>query len=75
MLAEFTVRALSPARPAASIWLRIRARSGEMMIVGPMSRARSSAVVTKYTADLPQPVRCTTSARRRSRARAWMAVH
>jgi hypothetical protein len=46
-----------------------------MMIVGPMSRARSNAVVTKYTADLPQPVRCTTSARRRSRARAWMAVH
>ena len=27
---------------------------------------RSSAVATKYTADLPQPVRCTTSARRRS---------
>src|SRR5580692_7467837 len=68
MLAEFTVRALSPARPAASIWLRIRARSGEMMIVGPMSRARSSAVVTKYTADLPHPVRGTASARRQRSA-------
>ena len=35
------------------------------MTVGPAPPARSNAVATKYTADLPHPVRCTTSARRR----------
>ena len=40
------------------------ASSGETSTVGPAPRARSSIVATKYTADLPQPVRCTTSARR-----------
>ena len=52
---------------AASIWLRISASSGETMTVGPAPAARSSAVATKYTADLPHPVRCTTNA--------WIAVH
>ena len=75
MLAEFTVRAWIPARSAASIWLRIRASSGDTMTVGPAPRARSSAVAMKYTADLPQPVRCTTSARRRSGTRARIADH
>src|SRR5262245_17603095 len=64
-----------PARAAASTWLRISASSGETMTVGPAPLARSSAVATKYTADLPQPVRCTTSARRRSATRARIAVH
>ena len=63
-LAELIVTARMPARSAASIWLRINASSGEMITVGPAPPSRSSAVATKYTADLPQPVRCTTSARR-----------
>jgi hypothetical protein len=75
VFAEFTVTACTPARAAASIWLRISASSGETMTVGPAPAARSSAVATKYTADLPQPVRCTTRARRRSTTRAWIAVH
>lgn len=41
----------------------------------PIARARSSSVATKYTADLPQPVRCTTSARRRSFTSAAIAAH
>src|SRR5690606_13153254 len=69
------VRARMPARSAAAIWLRIRASSGEMITVGPAPSARRSAVATKYTADLPHPVRCTTRARRRSAASARMAVH
>src|ERR1700722_9476612 len=64
-----------PARAAASIWLRMRASSGETITDGPAPRERSSAVAVKYTADLPQPVRCTTSARRCSATRAWIAVH
>jgi hypothetical protein len=76
VLAELMVRARMPARSAASIWLRIKARSGETITVGPLPRFRSSAVATKYTADFPQPVRCTTSARRpwatsASTARHW----
>ena len=42
------------------------ASNGETITVGPAPWPRSSAVATKYTADLPQPVRWTTSARRRS---------
>ena len=45
------------------------------MTVGPAPAARSNAVATKYTADLPHPVRCTTNARRRCTTRAWIAVH
>lgn len=74
-LAELMVRAEIPARAAASTWLRMRASSGETITVGPAPRARSSAVATKYTADLPQPVRCTTSARRPSETSASMASH
>lgn len=62
-LAELIVRAWIPARAADSTWLRISASSGEMITVGPAPRRRSRAVATKYTADLPQPVRCTTKAR------------
>jgi hypothetical protein len=69
------VSARTPARAAASTWLRINASSGDTMTVGPAPPARSSAVATKYTADLPHPVRCTTSARRRSRTSASIAVH
>jgi len=52
-----------PARDAAATWSRMSASSGETSSVGPVPRRRSSAVETKYTADLPHPVRCTTSAR------------
>ena len=69
------MRAWIPARPAASTWLRISASSGDTITVGPAPRARSSAVATKYTADFPHPVRCTTSARRRAATRALIAVH
>ena len=55
MFAEFTVTARTPARAAASIWLRISASSGETITVGPAPAARSNAVATKYTADLPHP--------------------
>lgn len=72
---ELIVRARMPARAAASTWLRISASSGETITVGPLPRSRSSEVATKYTADLPQPVRWTTSARRpamsASMARHW----
>src|SRR5580658_2880792 len=51
------------------------ASSGETMIDGPAPLARSSAVAAKYTADLPHPVRCTTSARTRSATSARIAVH
>src|SRR5580693_8621509 len=51
------------------------ASSGDTITVGPAPRARSSAVATKYTADFPHPVRCTTSARRRAATRALIAVH
>src|SRR5215831_14179318 len=74
-LAELIVRAWMPARTAASTWLRISASSGETITVGPAPRARSSAVATKYTADLPQPVRCTTRTRRRPVTSSLIAVH
>ena len=64
-----------PARSAASIWLRISASSGDTITVGPAPSARSSAVATKYTADLPHPVRCTTNARLRSATSACTATH
>src|SRR5258708_31511268 len=64
-----------PARAAASLWSRRSASSGETMPDGPQRRARSSGVAVKYTADLPHPVRCTTSARLRSETRARIAVH
>jgi hypothetical protein len=46
-LAELTVTARMPARSAASIWLRIRASSGDTITVGPAPAARSRAVATK----------------------------
>lgn len=72
---ELIVRARMPARAAASTWLRISASSGETITVGPLPRSRSSEVATKYTADLPQPVRWTTSARRPPATSASMARH
>ncbi len=45
------------------------------MTVGPAPRAQSNVVATKYTADLPRPVRCTMSTRRRSATSALIAVH
>ncbi len=60
------VCARSPSRCAAAIWLRISASSGLMISVGPAPASRSSAVATKYTADLPHPVRWTQSTRARS---------
>src|SRR5690625_1542847 len=69
------VRAWMPALSAAAIWLRMSANSGETMTVGPAPAPRRRAVATKYTADLPHPVRCTTRARRWWATRAWMAVH
>lgn len=69
------VRARTPARAAASTWLRMSARSGETITVGPLPWARSSAVATKYTADLPHPVRWTTRARRFSATSASIARH
>ncbi len=75
VLAELMVWALMPARAAASTWLRINASSGETMSVGPAPCARSSPVATKYTADFPHPVRCTTRARRCSTTSASIAAH
>src|SRR6478609_6429000 len=49
------------------------ASSGDTIRVGPAPRRRSSREATKYTADLPQPVRCTTRARRPPSTRASMA--
>ena len=63
--AELMATARTPARAAAATWSRMSASSGETRMVGPAPRRRSSSVATKYTADLPHPVRCTTSARRR----------
>jgi hypothetical protein len=45
--AELIVRAWMPARSAASTWLRIRARSGETITVGPAPCARRSEVAMK----------------------------
>jgi hypothetical protein len=47
MFVELTVTAVMPARPAAAIWLRIKASRGETMTVGPAPEARNSAVATK----------------------------
>lgn len=69
------VRAWMPARAAASTWFRMSASSGDTITVGPLPRARSSEVATKYTADLPQPVRWTTRARRLSATSASIARH
>ena len=74
-LLELIVAARTPARSAAATWLRIRANSGDTMTVAPCPDARSSLAAMKYTADLPQPVRCTTSARRRCTTNASIAVH
>ena len=49
------------------------ASSGLTMSVGPAPRSRSSAVATKYTALLPQPVRWTHSTRARSSTRSVIA--
>ena len=68
-LVLLTVCARSPSRSAAAIWLRISASSGLMISVGPAPASRSSAVATKYTADLPHPVRWTQSTRARSATR------
>ena len=67
--------ATTPARSAAATWLRINASSGDTITVGPRPCARNSFAAMKYTADLPKPVRCTTSARRRCTTSASMAVH
>ncbi len=75
VFAELMVIACTPARAAASTWLRISASSGDTITVGPSPSSRSNAVAMKYTADLPHPVRCTTSARLRSATSAWIAVH
>lgn len=63
VLEELIVAAWTPAEAAACTWLRMSDSNGETITVGPSPSSRSSAVATKYTADLPQPVRCTTSAR------------
>ena len=60
------VSARIPSRSAASIWLRIRASSGDTSSVGPDPLSRSIRVAMKYTALFPQPVRCTSSTRTRS---------
>ena len=65
-LVLLTVWAESPSRCAAAIWLRMSASSGLTMSVGPAPASRSRAVATKYTADLPHPVRWTQSTRARS---------
>ncbi len=46
-LVELTVAALSPARPAAVIWSRIRASSGETTSVGPAPASRRAAVAAQ----------------------------
>ena len=65
MFAELIVAARIPARAADSTWLRINANSGDTIIDGPAPASRSNFAAMKYTADLPQPVRCTTSMRLR----------
>src|SRR5690606_4758739 len=51
---------------AMDFWLRMRARSGETITVGPPPLARIIFVEMKYTADFPHPVAWTTSALARS---------
>ncbi len=60
---EFTVAASMPMLRAASTWSRINASSGEITMVGPAPTSRRASVAAQYTADLPQPVACTTSTR------------
>src|SRR5690606_33472536 len=74
-LVELIATARTPARAAASIWSRMSASSGETKTVAPAPRCRNRRVATKYTADFPQPVRCTTSARRRPSTRVSMASY
>ncbi len=74
-LPELMVSATTPARRAAATWLRINASSGDTITVGPRPWERSNRAAMKYTADLPQPVRWTTRARRRRTTSASMAVH
>jgi hypothetical protein len=62
-LVELMVAARSPAREAAAIWSRISASSGDTTSVGPFPSSRSAVVAAQYTADLPQPVACTTNTR------------
>ena len=71
-LALLIVDACTPARSAIKIWLRISASSGEIRSVGPAPPSRSRRVAMKYTALLPQPVRCTSSRRARCSTRARM---
>ena len=75
MFALLTVSASMPARLAAATWLRISASSGEMITLAPRPRRRSSFAAMKYTADLPQPVRCTTSIRSRRLTSPSIARH
>ena len=75
MFAELIVAARMPARAAASTWLRMSASSGETIIDGPSPASRNSFAAIKYTADFPQPVRCTTSMRLRWLTRESTAVH
>src|SRR5690554_2400703 len=74
-LVELIATARTPARAAASIWSRMSASRGDTSTVGPAPAWRSSSVATKYTADFPQPVRCTTRARRRPATRVSIASY
>ena len=74
MFVEFTVWADNPIRPAASTWSRMRASSGDTTSVGPAPASRRSRVAIQYTADFPQPVRCTTRTRLRSLTNASIAA-
>lgn len=67
-LVLLTVAARSPERCAADTWSRISASSGETTSVGPAPVDRMADVAAQYTADLPQPVACTTS----TLAAGWM---
>ena len=51
------------------------ASRGETMMDGPSPASRNSFAAMKYTADFPQPVRCTTNMRLRWLTRESMAVH
>ena len=72
---ELMDTARTASRRAISIWLRIRARSGDTMSVGPCPELRKSRVAMKYTVLLPQPVRSTTSCRTRRLTKASIASH
>ena len=72
-LAELIVTARRPRRSAASIWFRMRLRSGLTISVGPCPWSRRTRVAIQYTRLLPHPVRCTTSVREPSLTTAAMA--